>query len=293
MEGQLLDGDQIKEAVAAAKKARPVYGRLLDFYEKLLMAQEASMKEIDLEPINISRDILPAKLKEGFPLVNTRDFSIDAAASEAFLRRLCAFAVDSNEVLAEAGKKIVVSLDKGDLDASDLFSKILAEDDAYWEELEKRLDIDKKILAFVAYSSIRPSLLMCSNRLAAYLQEEEPWPKGYCPICGSPPALSILRMEGERFLLCSFCDHEWRAHRVYCPFCENRNQKTMYYFFSDEEEGCRVDVCDQCKKYIKTIDARKLGRPMHPYVEQICTLHLDMLAQEKGLESGIPLWVQT
>ncbi|MDY6954045.1 MAG: formate dehydrogenase accessory protein FdhE, partial [Thermodesulfobacteriota bacterium] len=92
--------------------------------------------------------------------------------------------------------------------------------------------------------------------------------------------------------LCSFCGHEWRTHRLCCPFCENRDQKTMHYFFSDEEKDCRVDVCDQCKRYVKTIDTRKMKRPMHPYVEQISTLHLDMLAREKGLESGIPLWLQ-
>jgi hypothetical protein len=35
-----------------------------------------------------------------------------------------------------------------------------------------------------------------------------------------------------------------------------------------------------------------MKRPVHPYVEQVSTLHLDMLAREKGLESGIPLWLQ-
>jgi len=53
-----------------------------------------------------------------------------------------------------------------------------------------------------------------------------------------------------------------------------------------------VDVCDKCKKYVKTIDVRKLQRPMYPVVEQIATLHLDMMAREQGLESGISLWLQ-
>ena len=292
-EGEAGGSDHIKKAVAAVKQARPAYEGLLVFYEKLFLAQEASKKEIQLRPIEIPDDLLLVKEREAFPLINTIDFAIDVEVSEALLKRLCRFAVESNEILAEAAKKIITSLDQGELEVSGLFSKILAEDDTYWDEMERRLDVDKKILAFVAYSSIRPSLRMCSDQLATYLHKDKPWAKGYCPICGSPPALSILRGEGERSLLCSFCGHEWRTHRVYCPFCENRDQKTMHYFFSDEEKGCRVDVCDQCKKYVKTIDTRKMQRPMHPDVEQISTLHLDMLAQEKGLESGIPLWLQT
>ena len=67
----------------------------------------------------------------------------------------------------------------------------------------------------------------------------------------------------------------------------------MNYFFSEEEEDYRVYVCDQCKKYIKTVDIRKTKRPVCLFVEEITTLHLDMLAQEQGLKSGTPLWLQT
>jgi formate dehydrogenase maturation protein FdhE len=48
-----------------------------------------------------------------------------------------------------------------------------------------------------------------------------------------------------------------------------------------------------CKKYIKTVDLRDLTRPVHPFLEQVSTLHLDMLAEKQGLTSGLPLWLQT
>lgn len=285
--------DQIRKAVAAVKEARPAYEGLLAFYEKLFLAQEASRKETHLEPIKIPDELLSVKQAEKFPLIDTTDFAIDVEASEVLLRRLFQLDVDANEALANAGPKIMDALGKGSLEASILFSKTLSEDDAYWDKVARELDVDKRILAFAAYSSIRPSVCLCAEQLATYLDRETPWGKGYCPICGNPPALSILRGEGERSLLCSFCDYEWRTHRIFCPFCENKDQKTLHYFFSEEETDCRVDVCDQCNKYIKTIDTRKMGRPMHPFLEQVSTLHLDMLAQEKGLESGILLWFQT
>jgi FdhE protein len=288
----VVTADQIKRAVAAVKAKRPAYDGILDFYEKLCVAQETSKAKIRLEPVQIKQDLISVKQKEQFPLISMAGFAIDTAASEALLRQLCQLAVEANEVLAEAGHKIVDSLDNGALNASTMFSKILSEDDAYWNEAADRLNVGKPALAFVAYSSIKPSVALCARQLAQYLDEEVPWDKGYCPICGNLPALSIFREEGKRFLMCSFCSHEWACNRIFCPFCENREQKTLHYFFSEAEKGYRVDVCDRCQKYIKTIDTREMEHPVYPFVEQISTLHLDMMAQEKGLESGLPLWLQ-
>jgi FdhE protein len=292
-ERDIVTADRIKKAVAAVKAERPAYEGLLDFYEKLFLAQEATKANTGFEPMEIPEEVLRVKRKEKFPLITRAEFLIDVRASEALLRKICLLSVDANEVLADAGPKIMDALEKGSLDIPTLFSSILSEDDTYLAETARKLDADKRILAFAAYSSIKPSLGICAEQLATYLDKEALWDKGYCPICGSPPALAILRDEGERSLLCSFCGHEWRTQRIYCPFCENRDHKTLHYFFSEEEKDHRVDVCDQCKKYIKTVDTRKMQRPVYAFVEQVSTLHLDMLAQDKGLESPIPLWLQT
>ncbi|NVM56788.1 MAG: formate dehydrogenase accessory protein FdhE [Desulfobacterales bacterium] len=292
-EKQIVTADKIKKAVAAVKALRPAYEGLLDFYEKLFLAQEDTKGHIHIEPIQIAEDLLSVKRQEKFPLINRADFTVDVKASEDLLRKICQLATDASDVLAEAGTKVMDALDKGTLYTSVLFSKILSDDNDYFDEVAKNLEIDKKLLAFMAYGSMKPSLCLCAEQLSTYLGEDTQWEKGYCPICGSPPALSILRGEGERSLICTFCSHEWQTPRIYCPFCDNRDQKTLHYFFSEEERDYRVDVCDKCHKYIKTVDTRKMKHPVYPFVEQISTLHLDMLAQEKGLESGIPLWLQT
>ena len=59
------------------------------------------------------------------------------------------------------------------------------------------------------------------------------------------------------------------------------------YFFSEEENEYRVYTCDNCKKYIKTIDTVKIDRFIYPPLEQVVTLHLDMQANQKGFESGL------
>ena len=285
--------EQIKKAIRDIKALRPAYEGILAFYEKLFLAQEATKSHIRLQPIEIPEDLLAVKRKEKFPLIARKDFRVDIKASEALLREICQLACEANEVLTHAGVKLMDALDKGTVDAPTLLSKTLSEDDIYFDETAKSLEIDKEVLLFMAHGSIRPSLSLCAGQLATYIDKDTLWEKGYCPVCGSPPAISILRGEGERFLFCSFCDHEWHSQRIYCPFCENKDQKTLHYFFSEEEEEYRVDVCDQCRKYIKTIDTRKIKRPVYPFVEQVTTLHLDMLAQNQGFQSGHPLWLQT
>ena len=285
--------EQIKKAVSAIKALRPAYKDLLAFYEKLFLAQEASKKHIHLQPIKIPEDLLSVKRKEKFPLIARKDFRVDIKASEALLREICQLACEANEVLTHAGVKLMDALDKGTVDAPTLLSKTLSEDDIYFDETAKSLEIDKEVLLFMAHGSIRPSLSLCAGQLATYIDKNTLWEKGYCPVCGSPPAISILRGEGERFLFCSFCDHEWHSQRIYCPFCENKDQKTLHYFFSEEEEEYRVDVCDKCKRYIKTVDTREIKRSVYPFLEQVATLHLDIIAQNHGLQSGHPLWLKT
>ena len=290
---EVVTAEQIKKAVSAIKALRPAYKDLLAFYEKLFLAQEASKKHIHLQPIKIPEDLLSVKRKEKFPLIARKDFTVDIKASEALLKKICQFACEANEVLYQAGIKLMDALDRGTVDAPTLLSKTLSEDDIYFDETAKNLGIDKEVLLFMAHGSIRPSLSLCAEQLATYIDKDTLWEKGYCPVCGSPPAISILRGEGERFLFCSFCDHEWLSQRIYCPFCENKDQKTLLYFFSEKEEEYRVNVCNQCRRYIKTIDTRKIKRPVYAFVEQVATLHLDIIAQNQGLQSGHPLWLKT
>jgi FdhE protein len=104
------------------------------------------------------------------------------------------------------------------------------------------------------------------------------------------PILSILESDGVRSLICGFCWYAWSVKRGFCPFCENQENKQLHYFFSEEEEEYRVYLCDNCNKYIKTIDTRKAARMIYPPLEQVLTLHLDFKAQEEGFEPGIKLF---
>jgi len=67
-----------------------------------------------------------------------------------------------------------------------------------------------------------------------------------------------------------------------CAVCGNKEQGSLKYFYGEGEEACRVDLCDNCHHYTKTIDCRTLEAP-DPCLEDLATLHLDVLAVQKGI----------
>lgn len=284
--------DKIKKAVKKMKEIRPVYEPLLDFYQKIFIEQEDSKSRIHVDPIHITHEILSVKTQENFPLITVSEFVIDTNASEVLLKKICNIAMEAEGNMAKASKALINAIDTEKIDPGLLFSSLLKGDESFFKEIEDTLGIEKKVLAFIIYNSIKPSLSLCAEQVSTYLDKDSFWEKGYCPICGSSPGLSVLMEEGKRLFLCSFCWHQWPSRRLYCPFCDNEDNKTLRYFYNEEEKEYRVDVCDRCKKYIKTIDMRETERILYPPLEQVSTLHLDMKAKEMGLKSGITLDLQ-
>ena len=273
--------DRIKKACREVTAVRPAYTEILKFYEAVFLAQEAAKVHTHVPQIEIPEDILAMKLAEKFPLMAAAEFVIDLSAATRLLEKLFEIAGESASVdMKEASRMISESLGSGSLNPKDLFDLALGKDAA--AKIPPGVSADMAML--FGYNSIRPSLQLCSEHLSASLNAKEPWRTGYCPVCGSSPGLSMLKGEGERWYVCSFCWHEWLTPRIYCPFCDNTDSSQLHYFFSDEEPEYRVDGCDRCSRYIKTVDLRKTSRTIVPVVEAIATIHLDIKAGDQKTE---------
>jgi len=277
--------ETLKKRIQQIKKKRPGYKEMLDFYQKVREEQEKVKASLTVKPIRIKKEWKALLEKEGFPLLERKDFPIDIEASLSLFKSLCQIGREANPHMAEEVRKIEEAMSKNKIDLSTLFKEGNNEEKV--EGIAKELGLDKKILLFFIHTSLKPSIQAGVEKLSHEI-ETETWMRGSCPVCGSLPSLSLLKEEvGKRFLLCSFCGYSWRVDRISCPFCNNRDQESLQFFYAEEEKTHRVDLCDQCHQYIKTIDLRTLGETDFP-LEDLATLHLDITAYKKGYKRPVP-----
>jgi Protein involved in formate dehydrogenase formation len=107
-----------------------------------------------------------------------------------------------------------------------------------------------------------------------------------CPLCGCKPIVGVLRSEGDgakKSLICMLCAHEWVFRRIYCPACAEEREPQMAYYSAPEIGHVRVDVCDTCHTYLKSIDLTRMGLAV-PVVDELATIPLDLWAREHGYE---------
>jgi FdhE protein len=109
-------------------------------------------------------------------------------------------------------------------------------------------------------------------------------PPHHCPACGDRPLAAVLRGEGEggkRWLLCSLCSNEWEFRRVLCPNCGEEDKDRLPVYTAETFDYVRVEACDRCHTYIKSIDLTKNGLAI-PCVDEIASVPLDLWAEEAG-----------
>lgn len=111
-----------------------------------------------------------------------------------------------------------------------------------------------------------------------------------CPLCGSKPQVAALRPEGDgakRSLICSMCATEWNYKRVVCPNCGEENKDRLPVYVANGIDYVRIDACDTCRTYIKSIDLTKNGHAV-PVVDEIATISLNLWAEENNYQKLAP-----
>ncbi len=182
--------------------------------------------------------------------------------------------------------------DLEELGSSRLLDLFLHKDWQTLESLSIKHGIEQDLLLFVGLNLTQAVLELYAEKLKSKVDQEN-WLKGICPVCGNMPALGKLRKEdGKRILWCAWCGTEWHYKRIMCPFCGNEDHNSLRFFFvegnpSADKAAFRTDVCDKCKRYIKTLDERKFPHRdiLNLQMENSNTLYLDVLARKDGYKS--------
>jgi len=112
--------------------------------------------------------------------------------------------------------------------------------------------------------------------------------EGTCPFCGGLPWVSSRRTLPEshgaqRLLHCALCAGQWDFPRIRCAACGEADPHLLPTFQDEKNPAARIEACETCKRYVKSIDLSLDARPI-PEVDDLASLGLDLWASEEGYQ---------
>jgi len=270
------------------KSTTPHYSELLEILGEIMILREEYRRKIKKTIFPVNERLIESKINGGLPLVDLVSGNFDLTEPREYFLALLEIA--NKRVPGETGE-IIKKIE----DRSINFEKMVREsfysmDDettSMEEDWEESAAFGEDVIDLVDLfleESLRPAMENVVKKYGKRVAELG-WSEGYCPICGREPKIGEIKgkdEEGRRYLFCNQCGFEWHFKRIVCPFCGNDEQQELAFFTIEGDERYRVDVCNVCKRYIKMVDFRETKEEANLDVEDIATLHLDVLANEEG-----------
>lgn len=266
-------------------------------------------------PFQVEQQAGQSKLEVGIPLLVGEDLPFDRQAGRALFLNLCrivesarasgkslpgngvtrssrsfdAFSLwkraqdgDGRSLRAVAARQIRRAVEHSELDLPAVWAMLAGGD---WRRLELTavgLKLDAELLRALARYSLKPAFQIWAQELQQVVVFDR-WQHGNCPVCGSSPSLSEIQgKEGARRLRCGLCGAGWRYPYLRCAFCQNDNYKLLSYFSVEgEEDRYMIQACEVCLGYIKIIKTFEPIAVDSLPVQDLATLHLDLIAAER------------
>ncbi len=168
-------------------------------------------------------------------------------------------------------------------DCFSLVNSSVAPDDADPTDKAQSHGSDQVALQFFLQFLTRFMLNKKAEDMAAELAALT-WGKGYCPVCGSFPQLALIREQGQRWLQCGDCGHEWKFARLTCPCCEHEDPEDTTFTFVEGIKDDTAFTCSKCRRYLVTSNrSAELGQNSSDLIA-LSLVHLDLILQEKGFQ---------
>ena len=282
----MVSEDHIVEEIGLLENKDYLPKGVVAFFKDLHRMQLETRKKLSAgNSINtLSVKQMEQKLKKGFHVLDLDRVKIEKGPLKILCEKVCEIMEEYAKQEAPEAGQLKRLMREDQLDLTTFIRNTALKDTDYFKSLSEQLQIDREYLYYLGIQVARPFFESMAQSVKSHI-DEAVWKKGMCPICGNEPAMARLeREEGRRMLICFLCGTEWAYRRLQCPFCLNDNHETLRFFFADESNPYRVDVCDACKRYIKTVDERKLeeGQEVHLAIEDVATVFLDVLATDEG-----------
>jgi len=220
--------------------------------------------------------------KESMPLMPLEPERLEDPALVGYAREILEIAVRHGVLAPDESGSLIDAL--GELEVGALAVSIARRETGPLFEACERTGVASDALLFVGEHLARAILTWHAGPLGDLVDPDLAIRSGSCPVCGNLPRFSCLDAEDAvRTLVCGMCETSWRYRRIGCPFCGNEDQKKLRHFTVGKEPGYRVDVCDECKRYLKQVDLRKVRDEDAALADlDIASARLDLLAWREG-----------
>ncbi len=253
---------------------RPAAKEIIAFYVSLLKLQEPVYRR------TLASDwlsVAQGDVSDGPPYLR-----LDRLPIEDLVLYFGIFLKDSASLVTETLAPVAQSIIQG---GGEVQAELLtAFKDQQLISFAETLGTDPVQLEFFPRAYMQPVAEALAERNIRQPKDEQ---QTSCPQCGHLPLVGMIRDEvevkGRRLLVCSLCATEWSFRRLTCPNCEENDPAKLSYHESETLPHLRIEECQSCGVYMKSVDLRQLGTAV-PLVEDIASVELDIWAQEQGLQ---------
>jgi FdhE protein len=278
--------DSARERWKAIRQTRPDLAPALALQGELLtrlIDLAGSLAKGRLPRLSLPPKYLAAKLGHGVPALAGEPIPLPVAVLTPTLFRLCdALAAGG---AGDAATHIRESMDTGHLEAASLLTASLRRDQAALRTGAVHRGLSPDLMWLVAELAVSPYAHALQQMLFGSLEAGDlrtaldGWNRGYCPACGSWPAVGEVAA-GHRTLRCSFCSCAWELKTYACIYCEESGEPFVTAAPNTERNDRRIEVCSTCGGYLKTLDVPALSPFPLLSISDIETTDLDVAAME-------------
>lgn len=244
--------------------------------------QKVILKKQSLWKKEISQDFHPSELStknENMPLIEQLDFKVPIPIYKSWILELMELLSDRQPSLTSEMDQIKELLN--DVILEQWVDEVLAFNEYYFTHLAQEWKVSEWIPQFLAEHAIRPYLRQMADVYAEELTSFKH--TGTCPCCGEPVRLARLEGKvGKKVLYCPRCYASWSEKRTKCSHCGVDHDDKMNYLHLENDPTKQLYVCDDCNGYVKVMDEKQVLKKEEPALLDLNTIHLDILAQEKG-----------
>ena len=242
----------------------------------------------------VARPLPPAavveKLQRGVPALRGEAIDVPVNELAPSLDLFCQHL--ANGGAGDVARHLMESFESGRINRASLLRSSLARDQKAIHQGATQMGLSPDLVWLVGELSTSPLAYLLQRTVFG---DEEPedrpdgivrsalvgWDRGYCPACGSWPALAEY-VNGVRSLRCSFCAAGWEMLSYRCVYCGEEGPGFVTSAPDPERPDRLLELCGQCGGYTKAIQVDTAAPFPLVAIEDLETLDLDRSAIDHG-----------